>query len=214
MKRFIFSLILLLCTGLVFAQSAYESTMTKKIHELENTNNPDSLTALSNDFLRIGEKEKTKWLPYYYASLSTIQKGRIAMQMGKMDELESAAELAQTYLDKATAISADNAEIYILSKMIHTLKLMINPVVTYATEGPLAEEALQKAEKLDPENPRITLLKAEDAYFTPENFGGDKKKGLELFKKALKQFDEYSPETALSPNWGKEEAAHFIKMAE
>ncbi len=46
----------------------------------------------------------------------------------------------------------------------------------------IVKEFIEK--KLDPENPRITIMEAEDLYFTPEQFGGSKTKGIELFKKA------------------------------
>ncbi|MBC7555877.1 MAG: hypothetical protein H7195_02830, partial [Chryseobacterium sp.] len=68
------------------------------------------------------------------------------------------------------------------------------------------------AEKMDPENPRITLLKAEDTYYTPEQFGGSKEKGIELFKKAQAQFAVYKSTSALSPSWGKAEVDYFLSQ--
>ena len=94
--------------------------------------------------------------------------------------------------------------------MIHGLKLMVNPKERFMSEGMLAAEALSKAEKIDAENPRITLMKAGDVYFTPEQFGGSKTKGLELFQKAVKQYETYKIKYSLNPNWGKAEAEYFI----
>ncbi len=93
------------------------------------------------------------------------------MRTGKMSELDAIAAEAQTNLDKASALSPNNAEILILQKMIHSLKMMVDPQSRFMSEGMLAADALSKAEKLDSENPRISLLKAEDTYFTPEQFG-------------------------------------------
>ena len=61
-----------------FSQTAYEKAMTEKIAIVEQHKTPDEFTALANDFKRIGDKEKTQWLPYYYAAFATIQKGRLA----------------------------------------------------------------------------------------------------------------------------------------
>jgi hypothetical protein len=66
--------------------------------------------------------------------------------------------------------------------MIHGLKMMVNPQERYLTEGPLAEKALEKAKALDPLNPRVTLMQAEDTYFTPEQFGGSKSVRLVISK--------------------------------
>jgi hypothetical protein len=132
------------------------------------------------------------------------------MREGKMTELDAIAAEAQKPLDLAMGLSKDNAELLILQKMIHSLKMMVDPQSRFMSEGMLAADALSKAEKLDSENPRITLLKAEDTYYTPEQFGGSKTKGLELFQKSLDQFKVYKPKTALDPNWGKAEAEYFL----
>ena len=177
----------------VIAQTSFEKAMTEKVAQVEQQKTSDEFTALANDFKRIGDKEKTQWLPYYYAAFSTIQKGRLAMRDGKMAELDAIATEAQKSLDLALNLNKDNAENLILQKMIHSLKMMVDPQSRFMSEGMLAKEALEKAEKADPTNPRISLLKAEDTYFTPEQFGGSKAKGLELFQKSLDQFKVYTP---------------------
>ena len=201
---------LLLATASIFAQTTFDKVMTEKIAKIDHSKTPEDFTALSNDFTRIGDKEKTQWLPYYYAAHTSIEKGRNLMMTGKMDQLDAIATEAQTALDKAAEISKDNAEILILQKMIHGLKMMVDPQARFMSEGMLGADALSKAAKLDPENPRITLLKAEDVYYTPEQYGGSKAKGLELFQKAKDQFVAYQPKTALHPNWGKGEVDYFL----
>lgn len=209
MKK-LFLTALLVISASAFAQTAFEKAMTEKISKLEQSKTPEDFTASSNDFARIGDKEKTNWLPYYYAANASIEKGRNLMRTGKMSELDAIAAEAQTNLDKASALSPNNAEILILQKMIHSLKMMVDPQSRFMSEGMLAADALSKAEKLDPENPRISLLKAEDTYFTPEQFGGSKTKGLELFQKSLDQFKVYKAKTTLDPTWGKGEAEYFL----
>lgn len=209
MKNLILGIFLMIGVN-AFSQTAYEKSMTEKIAIVEQHKTPDEFTALANDFKRIGDKEKTQWLPYYYAAFATIQKGRLAMRKGKKEELDSIAGEAQKYLDLAMELNKDNAENLILQKMIHSLKMMVNPQQRFMSEGMLAAEALSKAEKIDAENPRITLMRAEDSYYTPEQFGGSKTKGLELFQKALDQYKVYQPKTTLYPNWGKGEAEYFL----
>ncbi len=200
-----------LMTGIIaFSQTAYDKVMTEKIASIEKHQTADEFTALANDFKRIGDKEKTQWLPYYYAAFSTIQKGRMAMREGKVADLDPIAADAQKSLDLAMDLSKDNAENLILQKMIHGLKMMVDPQARFMSEGMLAADALSKAEKIDAGNPRITLMKAEDTYFTPEQFGGSKARGLELFQKSLDQFKIYKTKSALDPSWGKGEAEYFL----
>ena len=209
MKKLLFGICIFIGMN-ASSQTAYEKAMSEKIALVENHKTADEFTALANDFKRIGDKEKTQWLPYYYAAFSTIQKGRMAMREGKLRDLDPIATEAQKFLDFAMDLSKDNAENLILQKMIHGLKMMVNPQERFMSEGMLAADALSKAEKIDAENPRITLMKAEDTYFTPEQFGGSRARGLELFQKSLDQFKVYKTKSALDPNWGKGEAEYFI----
>ena len=209
MKKLLLGICLLIGIN-AFSQTAYEKAMTEKIALVENHKSADEFTALANDFKRIAHKEKTQWLPYYYAAFATIQKGRIAMREGKMADLDPIAAEAQKMLDSAITLSKDNAENLILQNMIHGLKMMVNPQERFMSEGMLAADALSKAEKIDAGNPRITLMKAEDTYFTPEQFGGSKSRGLELFQKSLDQYQAYKTKTSLDPNWGKAEAEYFL----
>lgn len=213
MRKYVLSFALGLMSLVSYAQSNYEKAMTEKINKLEATRSPEELQALANDFQRIADKEKDKWQPSYYTALAYIQKGRSQMQNGNNEALETAADQAQKFVDAAESLEKNNSEIHLLQKMIYSLKMMVNPMERFRTFGAKAEEELKKAEQLDPSNPRVTLIKAEDTYYTPEQFGGSKTKGMELFKTSMEKFNTFKPKTALDPNWGKTEAQYFLSGA-
>lgn len=213
MRKYVLSFALGLMSLVSYAQSNYEKAMTEKINKLEATRSPEELQALANDFQRIADKEKDKWQPSYYTALAYIQKGRSQMQNGNNEALETAADQAQKFVDAAESLEKNNSEIHLLQKMIYSLKMMVNPMERFRTFGAKAEEELKKAEQLDPSNPRVALIKAEDTYYTPEQFGGSKTKGMELFKTSLEKFNTFKPKTALDPNWGKTEAQYFLSGA-
>lgn len=215
MKKYLLSFALAFMSLTAFAQADYEKIMAEKIAKTETCKTPEEFQTLANDFQRIGSKESSKWLPPYYAAFSQIQKGRLMMRNGNMQELDETAAQADNYLASAQNLAgADNAEIHLLRKMAASLRMMVNPAQRYMTDGAKATEEMGIAEKLDPSNPRIALIKAEDVYFTPEQYGGSKTKGMELFKEALAKFNAYKPKTALDPNWGKSEAEYFLSMQE
>ncbi|MGS0747941.1 hypothetical protein [Halpernia sp. GG3] len=211
-KNLVLSLALTFTGINAFAQTAYEKAMADKVAKVQQSQNAEELGALANDFSRIALKENKEWLPQYYAAFADIQKGRILMREQKLSDLDALADDAQKHIDAAEAISSKNVEVTILNKMMHSLKMMVDPQSRYMSEGSLAAGFLAAAEKLDPENPRITLLKAEDTYYTPEQFGGSKEKGIELFKKAQAQFAVYKSTSALSPSWGKAEVDYFLSQ--
>lgn len=209
MKKLLFSLALALVSSVSFAQSAYEKIMTEKISILNKAQTTDELQTSYDDFVRIGSKEQKEWLPYYYAAYAALQKGRLEMRNGKTNDLDYYAGLGEKFATVAESLYP-SAENHILLKMSYTLRMLVNPQERYMTYGKKAAEELAKAEKLDPNNPRISLLKAEDIYFTPTQFGGSKEKGLVLFQKALDQYKTYKTTSTIGPNWGKEEAEYFV----
>jgi hypothetical protein len=215
MKKYILSFTLVLMSLTAFAQTDYEKIMAEKIAKIETCKTPEDFQTLSNDFQRIGSKESSQWLPQYYAAFSQIQKGRVMMRNGNTQDLDGVAAQAEKYLGTAQSLAgADNAEIHLLKKMAYSLRMMVNPQQRFMTDGARASEELSRAEKLDPSNPRITLIKAEDVYFTPEQYGGSKSKGKEMFKDAVSKFNAYKPKTALDPNWGRGEAEYFLNLPE
>ncbi|KPE50566.1 hypothetical protein [Chryseobacterium indologenes] len=213
MKKYLLSFAFAFMSLTSFAQSDYEKVMTEKISRIEACRTAEDFQALANDFARINAKETKEWLPGYYAAFASIQKGRVLMREGKMKELDAAAAEAEKYLAGATGVlRGDNAETHLLRKMAFSLRMMVNPQQRYKTAGASAEAEMKAAEKMDPENPRIALIKAEDVYFMPKQYGGSKTKGIAMFKEALAKFNTYTPKSALDPNWGKAEAEYFISQ--
>ena len=210
MKKLAVSLAFLCLGTFTFAQTSYEKVMTEKIAKVQHTEKVDEFQALANDFARIADKEKDKWQPQYYAALAYIQKGRMLMREGKMDQLDEIADQAQKYVDAAENVEKNNSEIKLLQKMIYSLRMMVNPMQRFMTLGQQAQEQLAIAEKLNPENPRVTLIKAEDTYYTPEQYGGSKEEGKKLFAKAMEQFKTFKPKTPMDPTWGMEEANYMM----
>lgn len=211
MKKLVLTFAMILSLSLS-AQTAYEKAMTADISKLATAKTSDDYVAVAHDFQRIADKEKTNWLPYYYAAYSQIMNGRMEMRANNLSKLDAICDEAQKNIDKSMELSKDNAENYILVKMVHGLRMLVDPMSRYQTEGQLQAEALSKAASLDPENPRITILKAEDAYFTPPQFGGSKEEGLKLFQKAQTQYTNYPAKPALEPQWGKEEIEFFLSQ--
>lgn len=194
----------------------FEGAMKAKLENIDKQNNVDDWKDMANSFERIGDAEKTQWLPYYYASYCLIQAGYGSTTPGDIGQplpsMDPIADKAENLLNKAEALSKDNAEIYIVRKMVHGLRMMGNPMSRYMSEMPKAEAALGKAKALNADNPRIYILEAQDKYFTPEQFGGSKEEAKLLFEKALKLFDTFKPVSAIYPNWGKPSVQYFLSQ--
>lgn len=215
-KLFFFASFSLLALSLFAQSEKYVGAMQAKLANIDKQNTADDWKDMANGFERIGDAEKTQWLPYYYASYCLIQAGYGSTTPGDMGDnsqvIDPIADKAETLLNKAEVLSKDNAEIYIVRKMVHGLRMMGNPMARYMTESPKAAAALEKAKALNADNPRIYILEAQDKYFTPEQFGGSKEEAKILFEKALKLFDTFKPASDIYPNWGKPSVVYFLSQ--
>ena len=203
----------------MFAQTSDKFTMTmqSKITLMDSAKDANALKDVAAAFERIGDAEKTQWLPYYYAALSQANAGNQTMNsLGSLnnfannaDKLDPYADKAEELLNKAEALSKDNSEIFIVKKMIATLRMMGDPMNRYMTYGPEGAQALETAKKLNPGNPRVYVLEGLDKYYTPEQFGGGKDKAKPVFEKAVTL---YKAEQAkpLYPHWGQHQAEDML----
>jgi hypothetical protein len=221
MKKFLFSAIVSIVSIASFAQSAkYMQAMEAKVPAIDTTRSVDGLKDLANTFERIADAEKTQWLPYYYAALAQINSGysliqtKDVMSGGLGTTLDPIADKAESLLNKAEALSKNNSEIYVVKKMIASLRMMADPMTRYMTYGPQAAEALATAKKLNPDNPRPYYLEGQDKLYTPEQFGGSKTEAKKLFEEALKKYDAFKPESSIHPRWGRGATEYFLSQAQ
>lgn len=216
MKKLLFSLSLLTLVFSGFAQSErYTKAMEQNLATFDSTRTIDGYKDLANAFQRIGDAEKTQWLPYYYSALCHVLTGYMisgGSMGGFADKTDPAADQASQLLDKAEALSKDNSEILCVRKMVASLRLMADPMNRYQTEGPKAAEALEKAKALNPNNPRVYLLEGQDKFYTPEQYGGSKTEAKTLFEESLKKFDSFKPESTLHPKWGKDQVQFMLSQ--
>lgn len=205
--------------GLVaFAQSEkYTMAMEQKLSGYDTIRSSEGLQEAANAFERIAETEKNQWLPYYYAALSNVNLGfNYAFAAGPMggnaDKVDPVADKAEALLQKAEALSQDNSEIWVVKKMIASLRMMGDVMSRFMTYSPVASDAIDKAKQLNPNNPRVYVLEGVDKFQTPEQYGGSKTEAKVLFEKAAMLYDSTKPETSIHPTWGKATLNYFMSQ--
>ena len=196
MKSVIFSLMML--TGLAAnAQSdKYVEAMKKNLALFDSAKTTADYQTLANTFERIGEAEKTQWLPYYYAGLALATSGWNDPNVDK----DANSTRINTLCDKAAALD-NNSEIFALRNMSATQQMMVDPQTRWQTYGMQASQDLEEGLKMNPDNPRLYYLRGESIFNTPPAFGGGKDKAKPVFEKALVLFKADKPKP-LYPNWG------------
>ena len=191
------------------AQSArYTEAMTKNIALLDSAKSVDQLLSLASTFDRIGDAEKTQWLPYYYAALAQTWIGWMPATTDK----DGNAQKINAYLAKAEAIEK-NSETYAVENMAATQQMLVDPQTRWATNGKDAAAALQKGLELDPNNPRLYYLQAMSLFGTPTQFGGGKDKAKPLFEKSIALYKSAQPKP-LYPTWGEKQAENMLAQCQ
>jgi hypothetical protein len=178
----------------------YTQVMQKNITLLDSAKSIDALQSLAGTFDRIGDAEKTKWLPYYYAALAQTWVG---WNPECKDKDANSAKI-NAFLSKAEAIEK-NSELYVVENMSATQQMLMDPQTRWQTNGKDANIALQKGIQADPNNPRLYYLQGMSLLGTPPQFGGGKDKAKPLFEKSLALYQTMKPQP-LYPNWGKKQA--------
>ncbi len=162
---------------------------------------PAGMQQLANTFERIAEVEKTQWLPYYYAAYCRVQEAFMTQDKTKIDEV---ADKAALNVEKATALKGKDSEINCILSMIASSRISVDPMTRGMKYGAESSAMLEEAQQLNPENPRIYMLKGQALFYTPEAFGGSKTKAKEMFELALKKFATFRAADKLTPQWGEQ----------
>lgn len=201
MKKCMFSFLMCSMILTVFAQSdKYAAVMQKNIASLDAAKTVSDLQDVAAAFQRVGDAEKTQWLPYYYAALAQTWIG----WRPDVKDKDANAEKIKAFLAKAEAIEK-NAELYAVENMAATQQMLVDPQSRWQTNGMEASAALQAGMKLDPNNPRLVYLQGESLFGTPAEFGGGKDKAKPVFEKSIALFKAAQPKP-LYPTWGQKQA--------
>lgn len=196
MKSILFSFLILTALMSSAQSDKYVAAMKTNLDVFDSAKTTGDLQTVANTFERIGDAEKTQWLPYYYAGLALSTAG---WNDPKLDKDANSTRI-NTLCDKAEALDK-NSEIYALRNMSATQQMMIDPQTRWATYGMQASKALEDGLKLNPNNPRLYYLRGESIFNTPPAFGGGKEKAKPVFEKAVALFKTDNPKP-LWPSWG------------
>lgn len=198
MKKLLLTLTIL-TSGFTFAQTAYEKGMGKAFELWGQGKN----TEASAMFERIASAEKNNWLPNYYVALVNTT---TSFSTKDKETVNALLKKAQDALDIEMVKYPDNAEILVMQAMIYTGWVAFDPMTYGMTLSPKVMEMYAKAEKIDPNNPRVIFGKADYEIGGARFFGTDIKPMCAEVERAIKLFETFKPETPFSPKWGLERA--------
>ena len=203
MKKLLFLALSAFFLQPVFAQSEkYMGAMKKNIAEIDSIFKSNEMTRLNDvaaTFERIGDAEKTQWLPYYYAAYCQVTLAFVKNEVANNDIV---ADKVDQLIAKADAMQPKNSELSLLKAMNTSLRMLVNPMQRWMQYGQKIQEYTQDAMTQDPANPRPHYFSGISLKNTPEQFGGGCSTAKPIFDKALTLFATFKPASELHPNWG------------
>ncbi|MDR3716969.1 MAG: hypothetical protein P4L51_29515 [Puia sp.] len=203
-KALLMALVFFVSLEAVGQSDKYTQSMQRNIALLDSSKSIPDLQNLAGNFERIGDAEKTKWLPYYYAALAQTWIGWSPETKDK----DANAEKIKALLAKAEALET-NSELYTIENMAATQQMLVDPQSRWQTNGMEASAALKKGMQADPNNPRLYYLQGMSLFNTPSQYGGGKDKAKPLFEKSLALFKVAQPKP-LYPKWGQQQTEDML----
>ncbi len=187
----------------VNAQSGkYEQAMQNALDKLHQASMSDDFINAANTFERIGMNEQNEWLPRYYSAYAYVV---VCYVNPDKEQTDAMLDKAQGFIDQAMKIAPEESELFALQAFLYPARITVDPMARGAEYMVKMNQTLDEAIKLNPENPRPYYLRAITTLNMPEGFGGGAANAKPIFETAKEKFDKFTPETTLSPNWGKEQ---------
>jgi hypothetical protein len=208
-KQILLAAATMMIAGSAMAQN-FTEVLQKNFTAYDTTQNQQRKLEASNKLNLIAKKFDKEWLGSYYAAYAKVGLTYNEQEAAKKDAY---LDEAQTFIDDAVALlGKDNDETHVVKAMIANARIGVDPKNRWQKYGKVFDENLDKAKELNPENPRIYLLRGISKFYTPKMFGGGKKAALPYFEKSETIFAAHPETDIVKPYWGRETTAYFINM--
>lgn len=207
MKNLLFLLLFISTT--VFGQTSdkFKTAVKKGLEQLSAGRTTADFVQTANYFERISQAEPTEWYPVYYSAYSSLVAGLLTDDKALKDQyFDKALKLAAAAGD----LSKNNSEIYVLIGYAQYMKMSVDPPSRLEFMAKSAA-SLETAKSLDPENPRVYLVRGQDAFYTPEAFGGGKVPAKPLLEASVAKYETFKPADELAPSWGAGQAKTLLE---
>lgn len=169
----------------------------------------EKLKEISSKLERLATFGDKEWLVNYYLALNSYRISTVAYDNKEMSEkyIESAKEAVQ----KSIKDKDDFSESHALFSSILGMEIGFKPHLGM-TNGIQSGREIEKAKKLDPENPRVYMIDGTGKLYTPAMFGGGIDKAIGLFEKSAELFLQ-EKDRGIYPDWGKDEVYVWLGNA-
>ncbi len=212
MRKCFISILFILCCfslslNLAAQKNTYINELAKAVTEFNAATPNQDCNPLITDLEQLSQSTAgiKDWVPAYYLSLLYTR-----LSFNDKKNADAHADRAVQWANKSISLQT-NDENYCALTMAQTGKLVVNPIVRWLSYEKKIFEPLQKAKKINANNPRIYILEASLKMNMPALFGGGCEKNKALLVKARQLLEKQIPDQIL-PTWGKQSLIDLKKV--
>ncbi|WP_413513783.1 hypothetical protein [Myroides odoratus] len=179
----------------------YDQALIQIVKELANSKSEDAYDKVFYKLERLNQmKDGKDWILLYHMAYCKT----VVAQTKKSSEAKMDLDDAMNYLQQASEITSDS-EIFTLLSRVYIALIGLSPLENGPKYTASVTYNLEKAIKLNKNNPRVYLVYGMYYVHFPKFIGGDVEKGCKSFAEAVSLYDKMKLEPASTkPNWGKE----------
>ncbi|MGB0893181.1 MAG: tetratricopeptide repeat protein [Parashewanella sp.] len=181
----------LFASSMILSSSVFAETTEESLAQIDAASNRLNISALK-ELSQTHTDYEQAYANYRLAIAENLSGNRTQAKASLNDAATTLENLNQTQ---------NSAENYALLSAVYGMSIALSPMKGM-TLGPKADKAINQAQALAPNNPRVYLVKAIAAFNTPKMFGGSKQKALDFSNKAIDLFS--TPCSHIC--WGQAEA--------
>jgi len=199
MKPYIFFAFLLSICLTASAQT-FEESLSDALTRFERTDTLQHKLAALNRIDLIKRKWSDRWEAHYYGAYTKLTVSYLLADEKQRDGMIDQAELDLNKTREFHKVTED--ELSVMDAYVANARIAVKSGSRWRKYGAIFDARLEEAKKVNPNNPRIYLLKGQSLFYTPKAFGGGSKKALPYFEKAASHFATESKESLDKPHWG------------
>jgi tetratricopeptide (TPR) repeat protein len=144
---------------------------------------------------------------HYYVALANWQLGYV--MFGNQANTTKLMEEAVAHLHAALKLNENLVDAYAVLRRCSYWLVMLDPSRA-KTVWPESNAALQKAQALAPNNPRVKFEEAIDLFYKPPQAGGNQEQGLKNFQKLAQSFETQPAADKAYENWWRATIFMFL----
>ncbi len=199
----------------VNASEDFEKAMKKAKKNLKTAMDKSDASMLvksRGEFERILQLKEDQWLVNYYIALSDYSLATNASINQKTDDIKKYSQSGIEVINKSIDANPEFADAYVLLEALNFNRWQYEPEKMQDIIS-ASQSAEASAEKLEPGNPRLMLLKGIAHFYTPEAYGGGPKVSMPEFEKSISLFEKRKEKSELYPDWGNDWALGYMALS-